>query len=79
MNSIQNWFAGGSAPDKEPAPQTSLLSDWNKYSSSDPAANSQALSAAEEGAPIAEGGGFFSSVYTSLTSAASGAAESYQK
>jgi hypothetical protein len=31
MQSIQTWLGGG-APDKEPAPKSSVLSEWNKYS-----------------------------------------------
>ena len=62
MQSLQNWFAG-SAPDKEPASGASVLSEWNKYSSSGggggggagaaPASGNQAdrlLASAEEGA-----------------------------
>ena len=69
MQSLQNWFAG-SAPDKEPASGASVLSEWNKYSSSGgsaggvggpgaaaPASGNQAdrlLASAEEGASTGE-------------------------
>lgn len=67
MQSLQTWFAG-SAPDKEPQ-GSSLLSEWNKYSSGGaggsssaapattaaPASSAQLISVEEGGAPVATG------------------------
>ena len=50
MQSLQNWFVG-SAPDQEPAPGASVLSEWNKYSSGASGSGSGVGTAAAGAAP----------------------------
>ncbi len=51
MQAVAGWFAG-SAPDKEPAPGASVLSEWKTYTAGAPPASQSGrlLASAEEGA-----------------------------
>ncbi|EFN58256.1 hypothetical protein CHLNCDRAFT_142195 [Chlorella variabilis] len=81
MQSLQTWLGGG-APDKEPPAGSSVLSEWNKYSSGGAAtaapAGTDPLAAAEEGTSakslLSSAVNLVSGAASSAAAAASGAA-----